>query len=107
MPAEVKKHFFTGKEQPNLAEYDVIGFDADCCIVKYNTRALMVHINEITGRDMHLAGGWPEQLAHFDDKTIGMAMNCAVWDIERGNIIKLVGDKLVARGYHGTRQLTQ
>jgi hypothetical protein len=37
IPPEVKRHFFQGVEPPNLLrDYDVIGFDADHCMVKYN-----------------------------------------------------------------------
>jgi hypothetical protein len=38
---------------PNLVnDYDVIGFDADHCLVKYNVRNLMNHVMVIQGRDM-------------------------------------------------------
>jgi 5' nucleotidase family len=41
IPAEIKKYFFQDRSQPNLfTDYDAIGFDADHCIVKYNTREL-------------------------------------------------------------------
>jgi len=47
IPAQIKHHFFAGKKPPSLANYDVIGFDADHCIVKYNVRALMLHITQM------------------------------------------------------------
>ena len=37
IPPKVKEHFFHGKTMPDLCkEYQVVGFDADHCIVKYN-----------------------------------------------------------------------
>ena len=37
VPHQVKKSFFTDIPPPILEfEYDVLGFDADHCIVKYN-----------------------------------------------------------------------
>jgi hypothetical protein len=37
IPPEIKSHFFTTKDKPSLLrDFDVLGFDADHCIVKYN-----------------------------------------------------------------------
>ena len=37
IPATVKELFFPGVEKPDLClDYDVLGFDADHCLVKYN-----------------------------------------------------------------------
>jgi hypothetical protein len=48
IPPDIKKHYFTDKEIPDLVkEYDVIGFDADHCLVKYNVDALMIHVSTI------------------------------------------------------------
>lgn len=42
IPAEVKKHFFQGVEPPRLlTDYDVLGFDADHCMVKYHNVELV------------------------------------------------------------------
>ena len=32
------------RELPNLSNYDVVGFDADHCVVKYHLHALTKHI---------------------------------------------------------------
>ncbi len=42
IPAEIKRHFFKNVSPPNLIEdYDVIGFDADHCMVKYKIKPLV------------------------------------------------------------------
>lgn len=59
----MKAHFFTDKSQPNLIEeYDVLGFDADHCMVKYNVKELMTHINNITANDLQMRDGYPKEL---------------------------------------------
>ena len=41
IPAELKEYFFADRQPPNLTQdCDVIGFDADHCMVKYNIDAL-------------------------------------------------------------------
>ncbi len=41
IPPEIKRHFFQSASPPNLlTDYDVIGFDADNCFVKYSIRPL-------------------------------------------------------------------
>jgi len=48
IPADLKRYIFTDKSKPNLlTDYDVLGFDADHCIVKYNVRELMIHVSNI------------------------------------------------------------
>lgn len=37
IPPHIKKFFFQGKSPPDiLQDYDVLGFDVDHCLVKYN-----------------------------------------------------------------------
>ena len=48
IPSDLKRYIFTDKTMPNLlTDYDVLGFDADHCIVKYNVRELMIHVSNI------------------------------------------------------------
>lgn len=51
--------------------------------------------------------GYPEELTGFEDYVTEHAHNMLVWDIMRGNLLKLVEGKLIARGYHGSRLMTQ
>lgn len=47
--------------------------------------------------------GYPAIFAEYDPQVNHMALNNLVWDIERGNLLKLVEGKIIARAYHGTK----
>jgi len=54
IPEELKAIFYPGMQVPDLvADYDVLGFDADHCVVKYNVKNLMLLVARIQGIDMH------------------------------------------------------
>jgi hypothetical protein len=75
---------FKSQSMPSLTkDYDVIGFDADHCLVKYNIVA-MTHLIV----DTHLVRlvkdfeGYPPEICNFDyDKNMGTVLNNCVWDI--------------------------
>lgn len=52
---------------------------------------------------MHLRGGYPAEIAEFNETELSMCLNNVVWDIQRGNILKLVEGKQISRGYHGRK----
>jgi hypothetical protein len=56
---------------------------------------------------MHLNGGYPIEIADFDPDDFGLGLNNVVWDIMRGNILKIAEDKFVVRGFHGLKPLTE
>jgi hypothetical protein len=77
---------------PNLNEdYDVIGFDADHCLVKYDivelTKLIVdTHLKRLT-EDYE---GYPKEICNFDyAKNSGTVLNNATWDIQNGNVLKL------------------
>jgi hypothetical protein len=42
IPASIKSFFFAGKDPPKLlSDYDVVGFDADSSLVKYDMNELV------------------------------------------------------------------
>lgn len=93
---------------PNLLEdYDVLGFDADHCLVKYHVRELMLLVARIQGEDLHKKGGYPAEIADFDPSQIDICLNNAVWDIKTGNLLKLLEGGIVARACHGFKPLSQ
>jgi len=102
----VKQYFFTGVDPPNLlSDYDVLGFDADHCIVKYNVRELMELVVKAHALDMHKNDGYPVELTHITDAQIDICLNNAVWDIEKGNMLKLAEGKEVIRAWNGFEEL--
>ena len=64
----------------------MIGFDADHCIVKYNIRALVALITDIT-KNYLFNEGYPEEIKQVPESLYGISLNNAVWDIEHGTIL--------------------
>ena len=98
---------FTGRVPPNLVQdYDVIGFDADHCIVKYNLHTMTRLLSKITADDMVNKFGYPAQITQFDDSLSGISLNNVVWDIEKRTLLKLGEGKVILRALRGTQRLT-
>ena len=107
MPSELKDLFFPGVSKPDLVEeYDVLGFDADHCIVKYNIEPLCRLMMKGMSADLVEMAGYPPELMELSDDLIGMSINNSVWDIENNTILELGEGKVVTNAYKGTRKLT-
>lgn len=83
----------------------MIGFDADHCIVKYNIRALVALLTDITKNDLFNLG-YPEEIKQVPEALYGISLNNAIWDIEHRTILKLGEGKLVVRATKGSRPMT-
>ena len=83
----------------------MIGFDADHCIVKYNIRALVALLTDITKKDLFNLG-YPEEIKQVPEALYGISLNNAIWDIEHRTILKLGEGKLVVRATKGSRPMT-
>ena len=90
-------------------DYDVIGFDVDNTIVKYNLAEVSKLIIQTYLTDLHdNFKGYPKETTDFDfDNHHSLQLNNAVWDIENGNILKLAENKLVVAAVKGFDKLTQ
>ena len=67
IPAALKDHFFKGVSQPNLTEeYDVIGFGADTCLIKYNMPNLTRLITESYLAELHESFSYPKSILDFN-----------------------------------------
>ena len=107
VPLEVKELFYSDKQMPNIDnDYDVIGFDADHCLVKYNLNALMIHISTILAEDMH-ENGYPHSILDWDRTDLAFCMNNTVFDVVNGNLLKLIEDKVISKAFHGRRALSK
>jgi hypothetical protein len=82
-------------------DYDVLGFDADHCMVKYHVKNLMIHCHQLMAMDLHTKEGYPKEICDFETKEIGSCLNATVFDIERGNVLKLGEGKTITMAYHG------
>ena len=111
IPASVKAHFFTGVKPPNYTDdYDAIGFDADLCMVHYKHKPFLSMLAQIELEDLHKEHGYPAEILDVDwseDSTqLQVCLNYGVWDIARGNVLKLGENKEVLAAMKGWRVLT-
>jgi hypothetical protein len=107
IPPQVKKSFFQGKKAPNLIQdYDVLGFDAEF-LVKYNDKALAKLVAETYLDELHKNYGYPEEVTKFNESTLDLMMNNAVWDIEHGVMLKLTDNKVISQAVFGTEKLSK
>ena len=108
IPASLKHALFSDKEVPDLCkEYDVLGFDADHCIVKYKIPALTRLLCQITANDLVSLCGYPEEIREVPDELCGIALNNVVWDIEHNTLLRLGDSKLITQAFRGSHRLAK
>ena len=99
---------FADKSVPDLLEeFDVLGFDADHCMVKYHMPNLTRLLCRITANDLVVQCGYPEEVREVPEELFGIALNFVVWDIEHRTLLKLGENKLITQAYKGSRRLDQ
>lgn len=78
-------------QPPNLyKDYDAIGFDADHCIVKYNTKPLVKFLVQIELEEFANLG-YPKSITEFNyEEDLDVCLNASIFDIDNGLVIKLV-----------------
>ena len=92
IPGTMQGVFFEGIIQPDLLkDYDVMGFDADHCLVRYNSVELTKTFVKLTLEDLvNNYKDYPQELLEFDfEKNKNVCNNNAVWDIHNGIILKI------------------
>ena len=105
IPQPIKQAFFADKTMPDLySDYDVIGFDADHCIVKYNIEPLTKLMSRVMSEDLVANAGYPAQLVHIDETLMEMALNNCLWDVQNGTLLSLGQDRLVTRCFRGSKR---
>jgi hypothetical protein len=94
IPIAVKPYYFDGKKAPDLVNgYQCVGFDADHCLVKFNIDGLFRLLIEGHLYELHHTLKYPKEVLDFDfDKNLKTVTNNTVWDIEKGNVLKLSGE---------------
>lgn len=110
IPPEIKNYFFSDVTKPDLLrDYDVLGFDADHCLVKYNVRETVKLLVRSELQELVDHASYPDALLSIDlddETTLDMCMNGAVFDVDHGLVLKLVEGKEVVRAMKGFRVLT-
>lgn len=108
LPPSFKQLFYKDRPQPNLsADYDIVAFDADHCLVKYNMPEFQKLLLRVYLLDLHLNAGYPEQMSQFDFESDFMqsGLNYGVWDIKRGYVLKLGENNEVLAAMKGRRKV--
>ena len=94
---------------PNLlTDYDVIGFDVDNCIAKYNVQAFSETMTKTFLEDLvNTCEGYPESLKKYDPKLLSKTQlnNGCVWDIDNGTLLKLGEEGVVLAAVMGFQKL--
>lgn len=76
---------------PNLlTDYDVLGFDADHCVVKYNIKPIVEMLIDLELDDF-IEMGYPKSIRDYYnlDNAIEMCLNGSIFDIDNGLVIKM------------------
>jgi len=55
---------------------------------------------------MRVRGGYPPQIAEYKLEDLSLCLNNAVWDIQRGNLLKLGENKVITRAFHGRKPIS-
>jgi hypothetical protein len=84
-----------------LNDYDVLGFDADHCLVKYNTQALTELIVNSFLSDLTNRFGYPKVKFDFENGIESLMLNSVVWDIQNGTLLTLVEGKKITSAVCG------
>ena len=107
IPDSLKQGLYTNRSPPDLCkDYDVLGFDADHCLVKYNLPYMTDLICRLTADDLCDKMGYPEQIKQWPARLMAMSLNNIVWDIEHRALLKLGEDKLVVQAYRGSQRMS-
>jgi hypothetical protein len=107
VPTLLKGSFFKTSCPSLMTDYDVIGFDVDNTFVKYNITemtklAVSSYLSDLSEH------GYPKEIILFDyDRNLGVCLNNAVWDIEKGVIVRLGEEKEVTHAIRGFQALSK
>jgi hypothetical protein len=82
IPAELKQYFWSEQSTPSVMNYDVIGFDVDHCLVKYNNLELTTDVVQAYLQALHEEKNYPKEVQEFDfEANIGTYLNNGIWDV--------------------------
>jgi hypothetical protein len=91
-----------------VTDYDVLGFEANHCLVKYKEDALTRHSVGVLLAELVEQFGYPREILNFDyDKHLGLRLNNAVWDMDSGAMLKMGTGHTVLKAVQGYRTLSQ
>mmetsp|Transcript_34513 Transcript_34513/g.39937 ORF Transcript_34513/g.39937 Transcript_34513/m.39937 type:complete len:186 (+) Transcript_34513:33-590(+) len=94
------------KSLSQLGDFDVIGFDADHTLIRYNVKDLAVMIDKCFVSTLcEECKGYPEEIENFPEDAVDIALNGVVFDMNNERLIKISDDSKVMRAFHGFTEL--
>ena len=108
IPKALKQMYFPNKSPPDLIkDYDAIGFSIDSCFVEYHEKELICHVIRSLLTSLHEDCHYPKEVLQFDyDKDLKFFLNNAIWDIQRGTVLKVGENGKITHGVHGYDKLS-
>jgi hypothetical protein len=93
---------------PNLLkEYDVVGFDTEHTLVKFNNHELTRLLISTHLKSLHENHGYNKEIMNFDyESNLDLCLNNAVWDIQNGLVLKLSSKKEILHGMRGFEKVS-
>jgi hypothetical protein len=107
VPAIIKPFFWSNKKAPSLQnDYDVIGFEVNHCIAKYNIIETTKLIVEVLLDELYNNLGYPSEILKFNyDKNISVASTNLIWDIDYGTLLKIANQCEITHAILGNEKL--
>jgi hypothetical protein len=108
IPGTAKQVFFGEKNMPDLVgDYDIIGFDLENTLIKFNNKELASLLIEGHLSELVESYGYPNEILSFDyDEHLSLCMNNSVWDIENGIVLKLAENKEIFHAMFGLSKIS-
>ena len=90
-----------------VGEYDIIGFDLENCLIKFDNQALTRLLIEISLQELVNSYNYPTKILEFDyDEYLPLCLNNSVCDLQYGTVLKLAEKKQIFHAMHGYQKLT-
>ncbi len=89
-----------------VAEYDVIGFDVDHCLVQYNVPNLHEMTYMAITTSLITDRGYPKIVQELTPQQWNFPINALICDYTTGCTLKMGENQRVLRAYYGFRRLS-
>nr|CAD7600814.1 unnamed protein product [Timema genevievae] len=91
-----------------LSEYDCIGFDLDCTLLRYKlTPMVLLEYDTLSNYLVREKGHDPKYLLQPVQLDSNFLQRGLILDFQRGNVLRVGHDGAIQRASHGTREMTE
>lgn len=94
-------------ENFSLNDYDCIGFDLDCTLVKYNVNNMIRHEYSVLSNFLVVDRGYSKALLKPFDEGVDFIQKGLILDFKKGNLLRICPDGSIQIASHGTRFLSK